>query len=123
MRIHSKAGKFSVLAAAAGLVLASPAWCQTENSGTFKTGEELYSLCSSSDDGELADCDYYIMGVHDAIILHQDLGWTEKTICIPVGTESEELRETVLAYFAGSETLNFTAVSMVYNALEEAYSC
>jgi hypothetical protein len=123
MRIHSRFRTFSLFAAAAGLALPGPAWAQTDSSGTFKTGEELYAACTSSDDADVAECDWYIMGVHDAIVLHQDLEWVDTTICVPDQTTAETLRGVVIDYLSGSDDRAFTAVSMVYNSLEDSYAC
>lgn len=123
MRIQSRFGMALSACAAAATAIASPAWGQTSNSGTFKTGEELYEVCTSSEDADLEVCDWYIMGVHDAVILHQDLEWVERTICIAEGTTAGELREKVVAYLNNSDDRDFSAVSMVYNALEAEYPC
>jgi len=123
MQIHSRLRAFALLAAAAAVALTAPAWSQTDSSGTFKTGDELYEACTSSDDAYVGQCDWYIMGVHDAIVLHQDLQWVDVVICVPDSTEAETLRDAVISYLANSETRDFTAVSMVYNALEASYTC
>jgi hypothetical protein len=123
MRFHSRLRTFPLLAAAAGMVSAVPAWGQTDSSGTFKTGDELYAACTSSDDAEVSQCDWYIMGVHDAIVLHQDLQWVDVVICVPDQTVAETLRGVVIDYLAGSDDRAFTAVSMVYNALDDRYPC
>jgi hypothetical protein len=112
-----------LLAATAGMALSGPAWAQTDSSGTFKTGDELYAACTSSDDAEVLQCEWYIMGVHDAVILHQDLEWVDAVICVPDQTTAETLRNVVIGYLENSENRGFTAVSMVYNALEENYTC
>ena len=83
---------------------------------------ELYLLVSS-DDADVAECDWYIMGVHDAIVLHQDLQWVDATICVPDQTTAETLRGVVVDYLSGEDNLAFTAVSMVYNSLEDSYAC
>jgi hypothetical protein len=123
MRIHSSLRAFSLLAAAGAMALSGPAWAQTDSSGTFKTGDELHAACTSSDDNEVADCDWYIMGVHDAIVLHQDLQWVEVAICVPDETTAETLRDVIVAYLEASDDRTFTAVSMVYNALDDSYAC
>lgn len=123
MRNHSPLRAITLLAAAGSMTLAAPASGQTDSSGTFKTGEELYAACTSSDDNDVADCEWYIMGVHDAVILHQDLQWVEEAICVPDGTTAESLRDVVVNYLQASDNRDFTAVSMVYNALEDSYSC
>ena len=63
------------------------------------------------------------MGVHDAVILHQDVEWVERTICPPDALTAEELREKVVGYLRESEDRNFTAVSMVYNTFEATWAC
>jgi hypothetical protein len=123
MHIHSRFGRALAAAALAGSAMAGPAWGQSDSSGTFKTGQELYAACTSSDEADLDTCDWYIMGVHDAVILHQDVEWVETTICVPDGSLAETLREAVVAYLEASDNREFTAVSMVYNAFEEYYSC
>src|ERR671912_2412241 len=87
-----------IAAVLAALALVSPAAAQTSSSGTFKTGAQLLDACSSSDEIELAKCDWYIMGVHDAIILHQDLELIDEEMCLSEGTQIEDLRKVVLDY-------------------------
>ena len=123
MQFTSRFGSGWALAAAAAMALAGPAWGQADSTGTFKTGEELYEVCTSSDENDLARCEWYIMGVHDAVILHQDVEWVERTICPPDALTAEELREKVVGYLRESEDRNFTAVSMVYNTFEATWAC
>jgi len=123
MRMESRFGLVVSIAAAAGMAIAGPASAQIDSSGTFKTGDELYAQCTSTDEAEVDACDWYIMGVQDAIILHQDLEWVEKAICIPVGTTAEDLRERVVAYLENSDDRSFSAVSMVYNSIEADFPC
>jgi len=123
MQFHSRLRAYSLLAAAAGMALSGPAWGQVNNSGTFKTGDELYEVCTSSDDNDLAVCDWFIMGVHDAIILHQDLELVDKTVCIPVGTLAGDLRSVVIAHMESSDSMSYTAVSLAYNAIADAFPC
>jgi len=123
MRTHSRARAFALLAAAAWIALSGPAWGQTDSSGTFKTGDELFDACTSADDAEITQCDWYLMGVHDAIVLHQDLQWVETAICVPEDTTTDQLRNVVVDYLRSSDQLSYTAVSMVYNALDARYAC
>jgi hypothetical protein len=123
MPIHSRLRALALFAGAAGMGLSGPAWGQTDSSGTFKTGDELYAACTSSDDADVAQCDWYIMGVHDAIVLHQDLQWVDVVICVPDQTTAETLRNVVISYLENSDNRGFTAVSMVYNALDDSYTC
>ena len=54
MQFTSRFGSGWALAAAAAMALAGPAWGQADSTGTFKTGEELYEVCTSSDENDLA---------------------------------------------------------------------
>lgn len=112
--------------AAAVLALASPAGAQdedgVENSGTFETGVDLYQACTSEDDVETEHCYGYIMGVSDTITLFADYGWVEAGACVPADMAIETLRVVVVDYIAASDG-DYSAVSMVNSALEEAYPC
>lgn len=109
--------------AAIGMVLSVPAKGQDGSTGTFKTGAQLYSSCSSANASEVETCEWYLMGVHDAIVLHQDLEWIDYSLCFPDEFTAKELREVVVGYLARSSDRSFTAVSMVHNAMADAYSC
>ncbi|WP_336980460.1 Rap1a/Tai family immunity protein [Altererythrobacter fulvus] len=110
----------------AGALAASPGHAQsdtpTPSSGVFKTGEDIFTQCSSDDDATLEQCYGFLMGVYDTVTYMQDIGIINPSIC-PVGNAViGDLRDKVVAYLA-SHDRNFSAVSMVINALTEAYPC
>jgi hypothetical protein len=90
----------------------------------FKSGQQLLDRCTSSSADDVADCNWYIMGVWDAFGLLADLDITERYMCIADGTPVEVLRNDVISYLQRSSTyLSMTAVSNVVNAITEKHSC
>ena len=94
----------------------------TPSSGVFRTGEELYANCSSQDEAEIQLCQEYIMGVYDTVTYMKDIDVINPSICPGDVAVAEDLRDKVVAYL---ETNNraYSAVSMVINALTDAYPC
>lgn len=117
----------ATLAAALIAATSAPAAGQsdeTPSSGVFKTAQELFDLCTSSNETDVEACDWFIMAAHDMMKLYGDTGMGGDRICIPLETPELEVRNTVLAYWrADSGSLRYSAVSTVYNALIAAYPC
>jgi hypothetical protein len=97
---------------------------EVPSSGVFKTAQEIYALCTSQDAKEVEACDWFIMGAHDMMKLYGDAELGGDRICLPIGTQMIQVRETVLAYWrSGQSSLSYSAVSTIYNALTAAYPC
>ncbi|HTN15035.1 MAG TPA: Rap1a/Tai family immunity protein [Sphingomonadaceae bacterium] len=94
----------------------------TPSSGVFRTAEQLYATCSSKEDAQRELCAEYIMGVYDTVTYMKDIEVINPSICAGDVVEAEDLQQTVLAYLEANER-NFSAVSMVINALTTAYPC
>ncbi|MCB5424981.1 hypothetical protein H0274_06920 [Altererythrobacter sp. CC-YST694] len=94
----------------------------TPSSGVFRTGEELYANCSAQDEAEVQLCQEYIMGVYDAVTYMKDIGAINPSICPGDVAVAEDLRGKVTAYLEVNDR-NYSAVSMVINALTDAYPC
>ena len=96
----------------------------TPSTGVFKTSEEIYDLCTSSDAAQVEACDWYLMAAHDMIKFYGDTDTGGTKLCIPTGTQAQEIREVVLAYWRSDpDGLQYSAVSTIYNALEAEYGC
>ncbi|WP_422060251.1 Rap1a/Tai family immunity protein [Sphingopyxis sp.] len=109
-----------------GAATAMPAAAQdsTPSSGVFKTGQQVYDLCTSKSASELDTCDTFIMAAHDMIKLYGDTKMAEGNICLPTGTTVLEVRGAVLDYWRGKKGgLKFSAVSSIRNALFQKYTC
>ena len=96
----------------------------TPSTGVFKTAEEIYDLCVSSDVSDVEACDWYIMAAHDMIKFYGDTDTGGAKLCVPTGTQARVIREVVLDYWrADPDGLQYSAVSTIYNALEAEYGC
>lgn len=96
----------------------------TPSSGVFKTGQQIYDLCVSKDAADLEQCDYFIMAAHDMIIFYGDTKMAESKICLPAGTKVVDIRDVILARWrADPGALEYSAVSVIRNALNEKYGC
>ncbi|KPL66959.1 hypothetical protein SZ64_01940 [Erythrobacter sp. SG61-1L] len=94
----------------------------TPSSGVFKAGEDLYTDCSSDDEVVIEKCYGFIMGVFDTVTYMQDIGVINPSVC-PVGNAVVgDVRDEVLDYLS-SHDRSFSAVSLVVNALTDAYPC
>jgi hypothetical protein len=91
----------------------------------FKSGQQLLDQCTSYSADNVADCDWYIMGVWDAFGLLADLKVTERYMCLASGTTVDVLRNTVVSHLRSisSTDLSQSAISNVANALVEAHPC
>lgn len=108
----------------AGAVVPVAAQDSTPSSGVFKTGQEVYDLCTSKTESDLDMCDYFIMAAHDMIKLYGDTDMAEGDICLPKGVTALEVRNVVMAYWqAKMSSLRYSAVSSIRNALVEKYGC
>jgi hypothetical protein len=126
MRLSNIAARAALAVAliAATAIPASAQQDEVPSSGVFKTAREIFALCTSQDVEEVEACDWFIMGAHDMIKLYGDTELGGDRICIPMGTEQQKIRDTVLAYWrADSSSLRFSAASTIYNALVAAYPC
>lgn len=94
----------------------------TPSSGVFRTAEQLYASCSSDEDTQRELCAEYIMGVYDTVTYMKDIEVINPSICAGDVVEAEDLRQAVVAHLESSQR-NFSAVSMVINALTTAYPC
>ena len=96
----------------------------TPSTGVFKSADEIYALCRSEDIAELEACDWYIMAAHDMIKFYGDTDTGGVKLCIPTGTKAMEIRRVVLDFWRNDlDGLQFSAVSTIYNALDETYGC
>jgi hypothetical protein len=96
----------------------------TPSSGVFKTAQQMFDSCTSSEAADLEMCDSFIMGAHDMMKFYGDTGAGGSPICIPAGTQALVVRDTVIAYWRNDAAgLQYSAVSTIYNALVEAYPC
>ncbi|WP_428683441.1 Rap1a/Tai family immunity protein [Sphingopyxis sp.] len=96
----------------------------TPSSGVFKTGQQVYDLCVSSNTADLDNCDYFIMGAHDMVKFFGDTDMIDSKICLPEGIKAIAVRNVVLAYWrAKIVRLKYSAVSGISNALAEKYGC
>src|SRR5688572_483699 len=101
MRLSNVAAR-AALAAALIAATAIPASAQQDevlSSGVFKTAQEIFELCTSQDEKEVEACDWFIMGAHDMMKLYGDAELGGDRICLPIGTQMLQVRETVLAYW------------------------
>jgi hypothetical protein len=126
MRLSNVAARAALAAAliAATAIPASAQQDEVPSSGVFKTAQEIFELCTSQDEKEVEACDWFIMGAHDMMKLYGDAELGGDRICLPIGTQMLQVRETVLAYWrSGQTSLSYSAVSTIYNALTAAYPC
>lgn len=119
--------RFAALTISAAL-LAAPALAQSSDgvpsSGTFKTSEKLYTACTSTKQADLDQCNWYLMGAYDMIILYQDALQAEKVVCTPTGTLSAALRTAWLDYLKTSPNARrYSAVSTIRNAFTAKFKC
>jgi hypothetical protein len=97
---------------------------QIPSTGVFKTTQQVYELCVSTDAAEGELCDHYIMAAHDMIKLYGDTELGGEKICLPTGTPVAEIREALIEYWESEDGgLQYSAVSTIYNALVGAYGC
>ncbi|MEZ0242113.1 MAG: Rap1a/Tai family immunity protein [Sphingomonas sp.] len=109
---------FSALfACVVALAFASPAFAQSTSSG-IRTGQQMLDQCTSSRAADLAACDAFLTGAQNAFIYLQDIGQTDKDICVPPGTAPAVLRQVAIDYWrANPGSRKFSAVSSFWNAL------
>lgn len=111
----------------AGLAMPSAVRAQDDavpSTGVFKTGEDLFPLCTSAKADEVEYCDWYVMAAHDMIKFYGDTGTGGDKICLPVGSKEVAVREAVVNYWRNRpEARRYSAASTIYNALSERYGC
>jgi hypothetical protein len=91
-------------------------------SGIYKTGQQIYDMCTSKNDADVTACEYFLMATHDTIIYYQDIGELDKTICVPNGTNSEVIRGVAVDYWRSNpNSRKYSAVSSFRNALVARY--
>jgi hypothetical protein len=96
----------------------------TPSTGVFKTARQVSVMCTSSVRGEQAMCDWFIMSAHDMMKFYADSSLGGNKICVPDATKAEDLRNAVLAYWQKDpSSLQYSAVSTIYNALSDTYPC
>ena len=96
----------------------------TPSSGVFKTGQQVYDLCTSKVGTDQDNCDYFIMAAHDMVKFYGDTKMAEGNICLPQGIKAIEVRTVVLDYWRGKMAgLKYSAVSSIRNALFQKYPC
>lgn len=123
-------GHFLRLGAAmlAGLGIAMPgaalAQSSTPSTGVFKTAQQVFDLCTSTEDDEIENCDFFIMASHDMMKFYGDTDMGGTKICVPMGSKELDIRNAVIAYWrANPEARKFSAVSTIYNALTQKFPC
>ena len=115
MRLMLAAASFAALALLPGVAQAQES---IPASGIYKTGQQIYDLCTSKNRADIDKCEYFLMGAHDSFIYFQDIGELDKAICVPTGTGSEVLREVAVTYWRDNpDTRKYSAVSSFWNAL------
>ncbi|MXO58295.1 hypothetical protein GRI89_01890 [Altererythrobacter salegens] len=94
----------------------------TPTAGVFKTGEQLYEVCTSEDDDEIDRCYWYLMGSWDAMTFYADIDLTDRYACLPEDAVVGELRDVVVSYLRGADRSK-SAISLTFNALTDYYEC
>lgn len=92
--------------------------------GIFKSGQDVYDLCISSRQSDVAICDWFLMGAHDMMKFYGDVGLGGSKICMPIGTLPSEVRSVVVAFWKEKpERRELSASSAIYIALTDRYPC
>ncbi|WP_171982393.1 Rap1a/Tai family immunity protein [Sphingomonas sp. LM7] len=117
-------GKLRAALVCGALMLPVAAMAQdgTPARGVFKTGEQVYADCVSTDAESVARCDWFLMGAHDMASYYQDTDQIEVDFCIPRGTTAETIRKVAVdRWRAQPQSRKYSAVSGLLNALSEKY--
>ena len=105
--------------AAAFAVSSSPALAN------YLTGKDLYGDCSKPQ-GSFSQgfCSGYISGVVDAIEHYQVGKGAEKSVCVPKEASIGQVKEVVVRYLTQHpDERNYTASSLVWDAVRNAFPC
>ena len=96
-----------------------------QSQAAFYSGSDLLQRCESDSDAPYNTCAGYIMGIVD----YQDtlLGWSyldEPKFCVPLSATGTQLVKVVTKRLnEHPEHLDFSAPSLVANALNDAFPC
>ena len=108
----------ATLGALAALAFAAPALAQTGADSGIRSGQQMLDQCSSTKAADIAACEAFLTGAHNSFIYLQDIGQTDKDICVPPGTTPAALRQVAVDYWrANPASRKFSAVSSFWNAL------
>lgn len=91
-------------------------------SSIFKSSQQVFDACTSSVAADVSACEWYLMAAYDMALYFQDTDQVDDRFCLPDGTTAPRLRELVVKYWtARPGVLNSSAVSTIWNAIEEAH--
>ena len=111
-----------MLAAIAFIPGVAQAQASIPASSIFRTGQQLFELCTSKSQDEVSRCDSFLIGAQGTVSYLQDIGEIDKAICVPAGTTAEALRGVAVDYWrANPNSRKFSAVSSFWNALAARY--
>lgn len=121
--IFAAASAITLLAASASASLAQPP-ATTPSTGVFKTGQQVYDMCVSNKAEDITACDWFIMAGHDMMKFYGDIGMGGDKICVPQGTTSAALRQTLVDFWKEAPARRTSsASSAIYIALRDKYPC
>jgi len=89
----------------------------------FMKTQSLYNLCTSSNSVELGQCEGFVTGVA-AMMQNEQL--TKVKVCVPEGTNSQQVTDRVVAYLrtkADGDDMKVPAVTIVAPVLAILYNC
>lgn len=88
----------------------------------FKSGEQVYAECTSTDRAALDRCDWFMMGAYDMASYYQDTDQIEVAFCLPAGTTAETIRTIAVdRWRTKPQSRKYSAVSGFLNALSEKH--
>lgn len=110
--------------ACVAFAFASPAMAQSAQVASgIKTGQQMFDQCTSTNKADIAACETFLLGAHNAFIYLQDIGQTDKDICVPAGLTASVLRVAAVDYWRTNPgSRKFSAVSGFWNALAARFS-
>jgi hypothetical protein len=109
-------------AAAAALAVLLSAYGSFPANAAFISRDSLLRACSAPNAAQRADCEAYIAGVADTLMVGGE--GTDRTLCLPAHARLRAVRDAVVGYLqthrSGPE---ISAASAVSTALRGLYSC
>ena len=115
-----------LVGAAMQIAISNPAWGQQMHTNMrFWTGNDLWSYCGSTLEGPAPNsCTDYIMGVADGALTVRSFARQPADFCMPTGVTGYQVADVGRRYLSQHPELRtYTASSLVFNALTEAFPC
>ena len=116
-------GRTRLVTMATAVALACPpALAQEQEGKVFDTGNDLWSHCSGKGDAHFGLCAGFVVGIADA--MSNVTGILGRRACIPLPVSRGQVLDVVKRYLEQHpETRHDSAVSLVAQALSEAFPC